>query len=145
MEEFQFKVISHNSLEYVAEVALRHSILRQPLGLAFSAEQLLVEADSCHIGCYVDGEIVGCLVLKPVDVGDVQMRQVAVAESMQGKGVGRLMVKYSEALAKTQGFRKVVLHARETAVPFYELLGYTKVGNRFMEITLPHWAMEKVL
>jgi predicted GNAT family N-acyltransferase len=84
-------------------------------------------------------------VLKPVDVGDVQMRQVAVAESMQGKGVGRLMVKYSEALAKKQGFRKMVLHARETAVPFYELLGYTKVGNRFMEVTLPHWGMAKVL
>jgi predicted GNAT family N-acyltransferase len=145
MKEFQFKVISHNSPEYVAEVALRHAILRQPLGLSFSADQLFTEADSCHIGCYVDEELVGCLVLKPIDVGDVQMRQVAVAESMQGKGVGRMMVKYSEALAKQQGFRKMVLHARETAIPFYELLGYAKVGNRFMEITLPHWAMAKVL
>ena len=145
MEDFQINVISHNSPEYEVEVALRDLILRQPLGLTFSEDQLRAEADSCHIGCYIDGEMVGCLVLKPVEDGNVQMRQVAVAESVQGKGVGKQMVKYSETLAKKQGFLEMVLHARETAVPFYESLGYTKVGSRFIEVTLPHWAMAKVL
>ena len=145
MDDIEFKVISHNSPEYEVEVTLRRLILRQPLGLDFSADQLHAEADSCHIGCYLDGELVGCLVLKPIDVDSVQMRQVAVAATMQGKGIGRMMVKYSESLAKKLGFREMILHARETAVPFYELLGYAKVGDRFVEITLPHWAMAKNL
>jgi len=145
MEDLQFKVISHNSSEYEIEVALRYLILRQPLGLTFSADQLAAEGDSCHLGCYLDGELVGCLVLKPVDDDIVQMRQVAVAKRMQGKGVGKRMVKHSESLALQQGFREMVLHARETAVPFYESLGYTKVGDRFLEVTLPHWTMTKVL
>ena len=145
MEDLLFKVISHNSPEYEVEVALRDLILRRPLGLSFSADQLHAEADSCHLGCYIDDEMIGCLVLKPIDDGNVQMRQVAVVERMQGRGIGKQMVKYSEALAKKKGFREMVLHARETAVPFYESLGYTKVGNRFIEVTLPHWTMEKVL
>src|SRR6266852_1267184 len=37
MKDVEFRAISHNSPEYEAEVALRYSILRQPLGLAFSA------------------------------------------------------------------------------------------------------------
>ena len=37
----------------------------------------------------------------------------------------------------------MVLHARESAVPFYEKLGYSLGGDRFQEATLPHWAMNK--
>jgi ribosomal protein S18 acetylase RimI-like enzyme len=145
MEDLQFEVIAHNSSEYEIEVALRTLILRQPLGLTFSANQLAAESDSCHLGCYLGGELVGCLVLKPMGDGKVQMRQVAIAERMQRRGVGKRLVNHSEALAKKQGYLEMVLHARETAVPFYESLGYTKVGERFEEVTLPHWTMAKVL
>jgi predicted GNAT family N-acyltransferase len=39
----------------------------------------------------------------------------------------------------------MILHARETAVAFYENLAYSKVGDRFVEVTIYHWAMEKRL
>lgn len=145
MGNVELKTILHNSPEYRAEVALRSSILRQPLGLSFSADQLAEEADSHHIGCYIDGSLVGCLVLKPIDVEQIQMRQVAVDEKVKRRGIGRMMVKYSEDFARRLGFHKMALHARETAVPFYELLGYTKVGDRFTELTIPHWLMERAL
>jgi hypothetical protein len=73
------------------------------------------------------------------------MRQVAVVPELQGQGIGRAMVEYSEALARTVGFTRMILHARETAVAFYEKLGYAKVGERFVEVTIPHWAMAKRL
>ena len=145
MDNIELKTILYNSPEYEAEVALRSSILRQPLGLSFSADQLSAEADSHHIGCYIGGTLVGCLVLKPIDVEQVQMRQVAVDEKVKGRGIGRMMVTYSEDLARKLGFKEVVLHARETAVPFYESLGYTKVGDCFTEITIPHRVMVRVL
>src|SRR5713101_892341 len=100
MENIELKTIFHNSPEYKAEVTFRSSILRQPLGLSFSADQLSAEADSHHIGCYIDGQLVGCLVLKPIDVKQIQMRQVAVDENVKGRGIGRMMVKYSEELAR---------------------------------------------
>ena len=81
----------------------------------------------------------------PLADGDVQMRQVAVVPDLQGQGIGKALVEHSEALARRLGFRRLVLHARETAVPFYEKLGYAKLGDGFVEVTIPHWAMEKRL
>lgn len=145
VEEIEVKTIPYDSPEYTAAVRLRSSILREPLGLAFSAEQLAAEAGSHHIGCYLAGQLVGCLVLKPIDGRQVQMRQVVVDERVKGRGIGRMMVKYSEEFARERGFQEMVLHARETAVPFYEQLGYTKVGGRFTEVTIPHWVMVRAL
>ncbi len=145
MENIEVKRIEHNSPEYEAEVALRYLILRQPLGLTFSAEYLNLEADSYHIGCYSDGKLIGCLVLKPIDDKRIQMRQVAVDSLFQRKGVGRILVSYAEILAKNLDFKEMILHARETAVPFYEQLQYIKFGDRFTEVSLPHWLMVKAL
>ena len=145
MPGMALKTIAHDSPEYRDAVALRSAILRQPLGLSFSADELSAEATSHHMGCFVDGRLVGCLVLTPIDATEIQMRQLAVDEEARGRGVGRMMVRYAEDLARELGFRRMVLHAREPAVPFYELLSYTRVGDRFTEVTIPHWAMVKVL
>jgi predicted GNAT family N-acyltransferase len=145
MDEIELKTIVHNSPEYEAEVALRSSVLRRPLGLSFSVDQLSAEADSHHIGCFIDGQLVGCLVLRPLDDQQIQMRQMAVDEKVRGRGIGRMMMKYSEDFARKLGFRTMVLHARETAVPFYEQLGYARVGDCFTEVTIPHWLMVRGL
>jgi len=137
--------VEHGSPDYGRLVALRDEILRRPLGLAFSAEQLDSEREAHHVACFLGEEIVGCLVLTPQENGRVRMRQVAVREAVQGRGIGRALVKYAEALGRRLGCREMVLHARETAVGFYERLGYVKAGERFFEVTLPHWEMTKRL
>lgn len=73
------------------------------------------------------------------------MKQVAVVPDLQRNGIGTAMVKYSEALARRVGFTRMVLHARETAVPFYERQGYSRLEERFEEVTVPHWMMAKRL
>jgi predicted GNAT family N-acyltransferase len=73
------------------------------------------------------------------------MRQVAVDAAIQGRGIGKRMVVYSESFSKELRFAEMILHARETAVPFYESLSYVKVGEGFTEVTIPHWSMEKTL
>jgi uncharacterized protein len=137
--------VAHGSPEYWATVALRDSILRWPLGLQFSTEELEAESDSRHVACYRGDRLVGCLVLRPLDNGDVQMRQVAVVPELRGQGIGTALVEHVEVLARGLGFRRMVLHARETAVPFYERLRYARIGDSFEEVTIPHWAMEKRL
>ena len=146
MQEIQTtREIAHGSAAYWGTVALRDAVLRQPLSLRFSAEELAAEADSCHLACYRGDRLAACLVLRPLADGDVQMRQVAVAPDWQRQGIGTALAERSEALARARGFRRMVLHARESAVPFYERLGYSRIGERFEEVTLPHWAMEKRL
>lgn len=132
--------------EYDEAVRLRYDILRRPLGLFFNPEDLALEFDQIHIGCYNHHHILaGYLNLTPLNEKEVKMRQVAVAEHLQKSGVGRQMVDFAEKLAARKGFEYMVLNARETAVPFYDKLAYERIGERFEEVGIPHFKMKKRL
>ena len=137
--------VAHGSPEYWATVDLRSSILRKPLSLQYLPGELEDEKNARHISGFCGDRMVGCLMLCPLGGGDIRMRQIAVVPELQRQGIGRALVEFSEAWARGAGFRRMVLHARETAVAFYERLGYSRVGERFVEVTIHHWAMEKSL
>ena len=144
-EQRIIREVEHDSPAYRATVDLRNLILRKPLGLVWSAEDLEEERHCRHLACFYGEQLVGCLFLQPLADGDVRMRQLAVVSELQGQGIGKALVEQSEVLAQRLGFRRMILHARETAVPFYEKMGYSRLGDRFEEVTIPHWAMEKRL
>ena len=137
-------IVAFGSREYEATVALRREVLRRPLGLDFAPEQLAAEAGDVHFALFEGEDAVACLILVPQADG-VKMRQVAVRGDRQGRGLGRRLVGLSEAWARERGLRTMVLHARESAVPFYEALGYGAEGEPFEEVGLPHRAMRKAL
>jgi predicted GNAT family N-acyltransferase len=81
-----------------------------------------------------------------IPFGDkVQMKQVAVKESMQGSGLGSSLLKATEDYALAKGFSLMYCHARETAVAFYACNGYIIKGDMFEEIGIAHYYMEKSL
>ena len=43
------------------------------------------------------------------------------------------------------GYHVLMMHARVTATGFYEKFGYVKKDGQFIEITIPHVVMEKIL
>lgn len=139
------KIIPFGSQEYINEVALRYTILREPLGLSFSEEQLESEIDEIHINAFDKNLLVGTLVLKIVSIDEIKMRQVAVLPELRGKGIGKCMVFFSEGWAKGRGYKLMSMSARKDSVPFYIGLGYRIVGDEFIEVTIPHFRMEKTL
>lgn len=139
------KIIDHGSPEYMQMVHLRNEILRKPLGLIFTPEELDKEKDEVLIAAFEDEKILGCCMLKKFDTTTVRMRQMAVLNNLQGKGIGRALMQFAENIARDLGYRKLMMHARITAVGFYEKLGYNVVGEVFFEVTLPHHTMEKLL
>jgi len=54
-------------------------------------------------------------------------------------------MQFAENIARDRGFQKITMHARKTAVGFYEKLGYRVCGQEFEEVTIPHYVMEKLL
>ena len=134
------------SPEYALTVALRHAVLRVPLGLAFTLDQLASEFGSHHLAAFDDaGHILGCLMLTPHEGGEVQMRQVAVKPEMQGTGLGRALVEEAERRARELGFTRMMLHARDVAIGFYTRLGYAREGDLFTEVGITHQQMAKQL
>ena len=139
----KIEVIEHDSAAYWQGLLLRDGLLREPLGLDYSDEDVAAEADQVHVVAIERNEIVGTLILRGVSPGIVQMRQVAVSAKKQGKGIGRDLVKFAEALVWAECGEEIYLHARETVVGFYEALEYEVVGEMFIEVGIPHFKMRK--
>lgn len=138
-------IIDHNTPEYAQMVSLRHQLLRKPLGLEFSAEELEKEKEDILIGCFDDGRIVGCCILTNKGNKTIRLRQMAVIAGLQGKGIGKVLIQFAENIARDRGFKKIMMHARKSAIGFYEKMGYTIMGTEFEEVNLPHFLMEKNL
>lgn len=134
------------SPEYDAAIALRAAVLRIPLNLEFTEEQLESESEEFHFGAFsVDGNLLACLSFKVDSANCLQMRQVAVKTALQNSGIGQFIVKEAENWAKSKGFTKIILHARDVAVPFYSKLHYETVGDPFIEVNILHRHMLKNL
>ena len=139
------KVIAYGSAEQLQSVELRRKILRKPLGLDFTKEDLIDDDKQIHIGCFSGDLLIGILLLVNKKDSELKMRQVAVDDKVQGLGIGKTMVNFSEQWAVKNGFRIIILNARETAVPFYLKAGYAVKSDKFNEVGIPHFLMRKEL
>jgi N-acetylglutamate synthase-like GNAT family acetyltransferase len=138
-------MIDHGTKEYQQMVQLRNEMLRKPLGLGFDREELEQEKEDILMGAFEDDRMLGCCMMTRVDAGMLRLRQMAVPNNMQGKGVGRALMIFAENIARDLGYKRLCMHARSTAVRFYQKLGYHTTGDEFTEVTIPHYVMEKDL
>lgn len=139
------QLITHGSAEYEMAVALRRAVLRKPLGLDFTPEELAEEKDQLHLAVIESGTVIGGAILKPLREGVFKLRQMVVHPAVQASGLGLRIVAYAEQLAERHGGTRMTMAARESAVGFYLKCGYRVVGTRFEEVTIPHVTMEKEL
>lgn len=139
------KIIDHGTPEYQQMVRLRDEILRKPLGLGFSNEELEREKNNMCIGAFDDDQILGCCMLVEENTEIVRLRQMAVLNDLQGKGIGRALMNFAENIARDRGYKIMSMHARKNVVGFYEKMGYKIASPEFIEITIPHYVMEKKL
>jgi GNAT superfamily N-acetyltransferase len=137
------RIIDYGSKEYRQMIKLRDDILRRPLGLGFTEEELAGERDNMLIGAFEEEDLLGCCMIVEENPTTARLRQMAVLNNLQGKGVGRALMQFAENLARDRGYKILSMHARKDAVGFYEKVGYKVKGNEFTEITIPHYLMEK--
>ncbi len=141
----KIEIIQHGTPGYEQMVALRMEILRKPLGLQFTPEQLAEEATDFHVAAFENDKMLGCCVLTHVNAQTIQLRQMAVSNEQQGKGLGREIVAFAEQFSRQNGYTTLMMHARKTAIGFYKKAGYEVKGEEFIEVTIPHYEMIKTL
>ena len=137
------RFIDHGSPAYKEMVALRTEILRKPLGLTFSEEDLAKEKDDILLGAFEDDQLVACCILTRISADTCKLRQMAVHQKMQRNGIGAALLHFAENVARDAGFKNMIMNARKTAQGFYEKLGYKADGQEFIEVTIPHYEMRK--
>jgi predicted GNAT family N-acyltransferase len=139
------KILDFGTADYQKMVKLRDELLRKPLGLTFTKEELESEKNNLLIGAFEDDEMLGCCMIVEKNPERAQLRQIAVLNTLQGKGVGRALILFAENLARDHGYKFMCMDARKNTVPFFEKMGYKVTSKEFIKLTIPHFEMEKEL
>lgn len=92
--------------------------------------EMAEDSNGYHFGAFMDNELVGVVSLFQ-NGDDFQFRKFAVDESIQGKGVGKTMLKHLVNFAINENAKRLWCNARVTAIEFYLKYGFTHTGQLF--------------
>jgi len=129
-------------------IPIRHQVLRKgrPIETASFIEDQL--ESTLHFGIYTEqNKIICCLTITPNIYKGIeawQLRGMATHHDAQGKGIGSQLVKQSiEFVQHKENKALMWCNARESAVRFYEKLGWVIDSKRFdIEPIGPHFKMK---
>lgn len=89
---------------------------------------------------------------RPVGTGRIRfiegvgkLERICILKPYRKLGLGKIIIKALEEIAKEQGASEVKLHGQTQAEGFYKKLGYRTSSDVFMEDEIPHVLMRKNL
>lgn len=137
--------VGYDSDFYRQCLKLRDRVLRQPLGLGLSDEDLLGEDSQYHYAIVLGQRVLACVILKPQDERVISLRQMAVEPEYQGQGLGQRLVRVAENHSRAAGYKQLQMDARREAEGFYKKLEYETEGDMYLKVGIEHVKMKKLL
>lgn len=99
-----------------------------------------------HVAVYDGDKVIGCgRFFAEGNPYEYHIGRIAVLPEYRSKNAGTLIMRKIEEFLKENGAKKAVLSAQRRALSFYEKIGYTIVGDEFLEQGYPHINMKKDL
>lgn len=142
----KIEYIEYGSKEYKESLKIRDEVLRIPWNRSILEDDLSLEKSTdILIGGFIKNKLEGVIVLHPLNDEKIQIKYLAIYEENRGLGIGKSLVLESENYSIKNNYIKIVLESRDTALKFYEKLGYTVIGKPFLPDFVPiiHIPMEK--
>ncbi len=134
--------------DFKAYYDLRYKVLRESWGMQRGTEKDDFEPISEHYMAVDDatGEIVGVVKLFEKEPGIGWFSHLAVKDSRQHHGIGRLLLNFVEQKAREKGYTALGCLSRLNTTAFFEKEGYKVVGLpvHYLGTTQVVW-MEKSL
>lgn len=134
--------------DFKAYYDLRYKVLRESWGMQRGTEKDDFEPISEHYMAVDDatGEIVGVVKLFEKEPGIGWFSHLAVKDSRQRHGIGKLLLNFVEEKAKEKGYKALGCLSRLNTTAFFEKEGYKVVGLpvHYLGTTQVVW-MEKTL
>lgn len=138
-----FKIIKYNSPEYQKTLQLRDEVMRKPLGLQLSEDDVKYDDKRIHIAGYLGGELVCGCSLRIIHQKMVHIYSVFVKQNFQNQGIGKQLMAFAEHYAKSNGAARLYLEGRKTAQHFYLKCGFLPCGSEYVDMNIPHQDMRK--
>ncbi|PKN55836.1 MAG: GNAT family N-acetyltransferase [Deltaproteobacteria bacterium HGW-Deltaproteobacteria-14] len=128
-----------------AAFQLRQRVFVEEQGVPAALERDALDAVAHHVVLLEGERAIGTGRVRLVAPDVAKVERVAVDVDRRGQGSGRRVMEALEERARALGAANVRLAAQESAVAFYQRLGYTAHGERFWDAGLPHRWMDKAL
>lgn len=77
-------------------------------------EQYL-QTGTCHLAS-LETEIVGAVVLEPIESTTIEIKNIAVKPSEQGKGIGKTLLRYAERWSRDLGIEKMIIRTGNSSL-----------------------------
>jgi N-acetylglutamate synthase-like GNAT family acetyltransferase len=126
---------------------LRWQLLRKDWQQPEGSEKDELEQQSYHLLVRGDkNKAIGVGRLHFISGTEAQIRYMAVVDNYRNQGIGNAMIQKLEDYAISRHAKKIILHARENAVCFYEKSGYQLIEkSHLLYNVIQHFKMIKEL
>jgi len=109
--------------------SLRWKILREPWGQAKGSEKDEHENAAAHRIAVLNKKIIAVGRLHSINKESMQIRYMAVSASYENQGVGKALLFSLEDAAEENMIKNIMLHARKSAVGFYQKYNYKIIAE----------------
>jgi predicted GNAT family N-acyltransferase len=127
--------------EFALALEVRRAVFVREQGGPLEEEPDPWDSVAEHFVVEWEGDIVGAARLYQPEPGILKIGRVCLLPAFRGRGWGALLMEALLRHAVARGPREVVLDAQTYALPFYERLGFTAVGEEFLDAGIPHRRM----
>lgn len=128
---------------YKEALQIRHKVFVDEQGVPVNLEIDELEAVTEHVVLYKEDQPVATARILELENATYKVQRVATLKPFRGQGCGARLMQEIESHVKKADAQKLILGAQNTAIPFYEKLGYTTEGEEFMDAGIPHHNMIK--
>lgn len=128
---------------YQAALRIRHEVFVDEQDVPLDLEIDDLEDQTQHIVLFQNENPIAVARIYALDDGVYKVQRVATLKKYRGQGYGAALMKEIELKIIELGGTKITLGGQNTALPFYEKLGYTIEGDEFMDAGIPHHTMIK--
>lgn len=137
------KITTESQLEEAFMIRKAVFVEEQQVPLADEFDQFdYLDAKCNHILIYHENKPVGTGRIRIVGGGG-KLERICLLENYRSLGLGKVIIKALEDIAKEQNIKQVKLHGQTHAEGFYQKLGYETSSSVFMEDGIPHVLMTK--
>ena len=135
--DVQLNIVKTNDEKNLA-LNIRREVFIKGLNIPEHLEIDSNKESSKYILAKVDGKSVGTARWRKTDEG-MKLERFAVLNDYRSIGIGTMMTKF--ILNQLKNSKLIYLNAQESAISFYEKMGFKPIGPRFKEVNIEHQKM----
>ena len=135
--DVQLNIVKTNDEKNLA-LNIRREVFIKGLNIPEHLEIDSNEESSKYILAKVDGKSVGTARWRKTDEG-MKLERFAVLNDYRSIGIGTMMTKF--ILNQLKNSKLIYLNAQESAISFYEKMGFKPIGPRLKEVNIEHQKM----